>query len=266
MTGWYESTRAKWLAAKARGDFTQLDPLHDGDQRYYTAYRDREGRIFIDWHPTDRTSVREWGEDLASFASRPAAWDKVMRRVYMAYGPESEATHHIGYSRGGGFARFFGGRGEGSLQDRSLPAADGSTDYPSLSGSYADRSFHSALQIIEDFTERQYHSAAPWLEFGSRPGNIDAPVSLRDAQGNSHTFMAAHGAATSGGAFRPGASHSRGYRGNQTRSITEEHGDLNTYNRVFQFYTYHAEKRKILEEYCRGLCVSLCRIQNGTVG
>lgn len=261
MTGWYERTSSEW-----EDDFAPLTPLQSGDERYYRAYRDSQGHVYVNWLPTTPPGTsgyeREWAEDFTSLLHRPQQWTDVMRRVYNAYGPESSTVHHIGYSRGGGFARFFGGQGEGSLQDPSLPAATGAVDHPTSDW------FHQELAEWEDITGmRSYTSDAPWNEFGPRQMAYDPPVSQRDAQGNSHTFAAMpYGASTSAGAFRGGAGGAIGYRGNQTRSVTEEHGDLNTYNRVFQFYTYHSEKRKLLEEYCRGLAVSLCRIQNGTVG
>lgn len=269
MTGWYESTQKQW-----KRDYTRLPPLHDGDDRYYTAYRDSQGRIYIDWSGTAKPGKpgweREWGEDFTSLSRRPSTWTDVMRRVYNSYGPESSSVHHIGYSRGGAFARFFGGQGEGSLQDASMPAAVGSVEHKAESYFWdpTGAMFHQALQSFEDQAGmRRFTQESPWNEFGPRQMAYDPPVSQRDAQGNSHTFAAMpYGASTSAGAFRGGAGGAIGYRGNQTRSVTEEHGDLNTYNRVFQFYTYHAEKRKLLEEYCRGLAVSLCRIQNGTVG
>lgn len=55
------------------------------------------------------------------------------------------------------------------------------------------------------------------------------------------------------------------YPGGQTRRQTEEHGDLNVYNRMYQFYNYHADKDILIDEMCRGLILSLLRISGGTV-
>ena len=55
------------------------------------------------------------------------------------------------------------------------------------------------------------------------------------------------------------------YPGGQTRRQTEEHGDLNVYNRMYQFYNYHADKDILIDEMCRGLVLSLLRISGGSV-
>lgn len=55
------------------------------------------------------------------------------------------------------------------------------------------------------------------------------------------------------------------YPGGQTRRQTEEHGDLNVYNRMYQFYNYHADKDILIDEMCRGLILSLLRISGGSV-
>jgi hypothetical protein len=55
------------------------------------------------------------------------------------------------------------------------------------------------------------------------------------------------------------------YPGGQTRRQTEEHGDLNVYNRMYQFYNYHADKDILIDEMCRGLILSLLRISGGAV-
>jgi len=55
------------------------------------------------------------------------------------------------------------------------------------------------------------------------------------------------------------------YPGGQTRRQTEDHGDLNVYNRMYQFYNYHADKDILIDEMCRGLILSLLRISGGSV-
>ena len=62
-----------------------------------------------------------------------------------------------------------------------------------------------------------------------------------------------------------GAGRASTYQKGQSHRRTEEHGDLNTYNRVFQFYNYHADKDILLDEMCRGLVLSVLRIAGGTV-
>jgi len=62
-----------------------------------------------------------------------------------------------------------------------------------------------------------------------------------------------------------GAGRASTYQKGQSHRRTEEHGDLNTYNRVFQFYNYHADKDVLLDEMCRGLVLSVLRIAGGTV-
>ena len=42
------------------------------------------------------------------------------------------------------------------------------------------------------------------------------------------------------------------YPGGQTRRQIEEHGDLNVYNRMYQFYNYHADKDILIDEMCLG--------------
>ena len=84
-----------------------------------------------------------------------------------------------------------------------------------------------------------------------------------------HSFLGAQSmpfaTASDGGRFGGGARFKSGYPANQSRRKTEEFGDLNAHNRVFQFYNYHGEKKQMLDEYCRGLILSLLRIQKGTV-
>ena len=62
-----------------------------------------------------------------------------------------------------------------------------------------------------------------------------------------------------------GAGRATTYQAGKSHRRTEEHGDLNTYNRVFQFYNYHADKDVLLDEMCRGLILSVLRIAGGTV-
>jgi len=84
-----------------------------------------------------------------------------------------------------------------------------------------------------------------------------------------HSFLGAQsmpfGNASYGGRLGGRSGFKSGYPANQSRRQTEEFGDLNAHNRVFQFYNYHGEKKQMLDEYCRGLILSLLRIQKGTV-
>ena len=70
--------------------------------------------------------------------------------------------------------------------------------------------------------------------------------------------------ATNGGIRAFGGGKPSNYSRGQTHRQTEEHGDLNTYNRVYQFYNYHADKDILLDEMCRGLVLSSLRIAGGT--
>lgn len=84
-----------------------------------------------------------------------------------------------------------------------------------------------------------------------------------------HSFSTAQsmpfGNASYGGRLGGASKFRSGYPANQSRRHTEEFGDLNGHNRIFQFYNYHGEKKQMLDEYCRGLVLSLLRIQKGTV-
>ena len=100
----------------------------------YKVYSDGTD-IYINWLGTTLYGQRnlyasEWGEDfLALHRMLPRRWMRIIRDVYNKYGNERNGVYHIGYSRGGGIAAFFGGAGYGSMVTKGLKIKKGARLY-----------------------------------------------------------------------------------------------------------------------------------------
>ena len=100
----------------------------------YEVYTDGN-YIFINWLGTTLGGQRnmyasEWGEDyLALHRMLPRRWLRHIANVYHKYGNERNGVLHIGYSRGGGIAAFFGGAGYGAMVVKGLKIKKGARLY-----------------------------------------------------------------------------------------------------------------------------------------
>lgn len=117
----------------------------------YEVYTDGR-RFFINWLGTTvpaftKRAAREWAEDIMAWSKVPRAWKRQLKHVYHAYGNESSTTQHIGYSRGGGFAAFFGGTGYGALTVKGLKVKKGAKLVPVK----ASDPVHFALGILDPY-------------------------------------------------------------------------------------------------------------------
>lgn len=98
----------------------------------YEVYLTKNGEHYIiNWKGTVRPNMSlqaavEWAEDAqAVFEGIPEEWYQQMKSVYERYGNDSSRVTHIGFSRGGGIAAFFGGISYGGLLTPSLKVKDG---------------------------------------------------------------------------------------------------------------------------------------------
>ncbi len=262
--------------ADPNGGYTRIDD----DSPYYDVYRGPDGQIYIDWtgtpnayNPSNWTRGsfwHQWSEDAqALWGNMPRDWQDAINHVRDTYGPESSTVHHIGYSRGGAFAEMFGGTGYGAMTNPAMPIAPGAPDEA------GEDWIHNWLH--------NHHGAAPFTPNPSQagipmatpttPGQIAVPHNVIEMFGNDnngHSLITAHvgmpsGNSTYGGSLSGRTRFRSSYPANQTRRQTEQFGDLNAHNRVYQFYNYHGEKKQMLNEYCRGLVLSMVRIQKGVV-
>ena len=118
----------------------------------YEVYSDGV-RFFINWIGTtlpkfSTQAAREWGEDFIAFKGfTPKAWIRRIEDIYHRYGNESSRVQHIGYSRGGGIAVFFGGTGYGALTVPGLKVKKGAK----LIAVKANDPVHFALGIIDPY-------------------------------------------------------------------------------------------------------------------
>ena len=106
--------------------------------QYYEVWQLNDG-VVINWFPTGYPDaypkakgrhVREFGEDLLAARWLPEAWYRRIREVWRRYGNESETVRHVGFSRGGGIAAFFGGTAWGAYLVPGLPVHKGATFLP----------------------------------------------------------------------------------------------------------------------------------------
>ena len=98
------------------------------------------GMIVINWFPTGYPDKmpqfrkgrhwREFGEDLVATMMLPGAWYRRIRQVWQDFGNESAFVKHIGFSRGGGIAAFFGGTAYGAFLVPGLPVHKDATFMP----------------------------------------------------------------------------------------------------------------------------------------
>lgn len=138
----------------------------------YEVYSDGD-RVFINWLGTtvpafSKRAAREWAEDVMAWSKLPKAWVKHLRHVYMTYGNESSKVQHIGYSRGGGLAAFFGGTGYGALTVKGLKVKKGAKLVPVK----ANDPVHFALGILDPYGRypgfKNIHKDPAYAMFGPR--------------------------------------------------------------------------------------------------
>lgn len=261
--------------ADPNGGYTRIE-----QNPYYDAYRGPDGQIYIDWtgtpnaaHPSNwfRSFFwQQWAEDAqALWGNMPRDWQDVIDHVRDTYGPESSTVHHIGYSRGGAFAEMFGGTGYGAMTNPALPIGPGAHDE---TGEDFIHNWLHGMHGIGPFTPNPSQAGIP-MATPTTPGQIPVPDNVIEMFGNDnngHSLITAQAGMPFGNSTYAGSLSGRSrfrssYPANQTRRQTEQFGDLNAYNRVYQFYNYHGEKKQMLNEYCRGLVLSMVRIQKGVV-
>lgn len=254
---------------------------HIESSPYYDVYRGPDGQIYVDWTGTPdagdpsnwfRSSFwHQWAEDGAALlgGAMPRDWQNAIDHIRDTYGPESGTVHHIGYSRGGAFAEMFGGTGYGAMTNPAMPIAPGAHDEA------GEDWIHNWLHNhhgTAPFTPSPNQAGIP-MATPTTPGQIPVPHNVIEMFGNDnngHSLITAQagmpfGNSTYGGSLSGRSRFRSSYPANQTRRQTEQFGDLNAHNRVYQFYNYHGEKKQMLNEYCRGLVLSMVRIQKGVV-
>ena len=254
---------------------------HIESSPYYDVYRGPDGQIYVDWTGTPdagdpsnwfRSSFwQQWAEDGAALlgGAMPRDWQNAIDHIRDTYGPESGTVHHIGYSRGGAFAEMFGGTGYGAMTNPAMPIAPGAHDEA------GEDWIHNWLHNhhgTAPFTPNPSQAGIP-MPTPTTPGQIPVPHNVIEMFGNDnngHSLITAQAGMPFGNSTYAGSLSGRSrfrssYPANQTRRQTEQFGDLNAHNRVYQFYNYHGEKKQMLNEYCRGLVLSMVRIQKGVV-
>lgn len=273
MTG-YTSQADYW-----RNNYDPIDSTP-----YCNVYRGPDGQIYIDWTPTDAPSWAsrgQWSDDFSALTGHmPQSWSDAIQHIANTYGPESSTVHHIGYSRGGAFAEMFGGTGYGAMTNPAMPVAPGAHDEaPNEPTHWWDpldmvhNLLHASHGHFDPFTPNPSQAGIPDQTPTTPVGPMIPPANVIEMFGhddNGHSLIAAHPAMPFGASSYAGSLSGRSrfrssYPANQTRRKTEQFGDLNAYNRVYQFYNYHGEKKQMLEEYCRSLVLSMVRIQKGVV-
>lgn len=136
----------------------------------YEVYTDGHA-FFINWFGTTLAGRRdlyasELGEDfLALHRMLPKRWLRAISNVYHKYGNERNGVLHIGYSRGGGIAAFFGGAGYGSMVVKGLKIKKGARIYQ-----VAPRdTIHYSLYPYARYAKRTNSSQNPAFDmFGPR--------------------------------------------------------------------------------------------------
>ena len=276
------STYSDWHNLVRGSGYTQIDSTPFCD-----VFRGPDGQIYVDWSGTTAPyagsawsslrafadMARQWVEDFEAMdGDMPRRFQDAIRYIEQHYGPESSTVHHFGYSRGGAFAQMFGGRGYGSMTNPAMPQAPGSEDNPGED--WIHNLIHNWPHVPGGpFTPNPSQAGIPNQTPTTPVGPLMPPSNVIEMFGHDddgHSLIAAHPAMPFGASSYAGSLSGRSrfrssYPANQTRRKTEQFGDLNAYNRVYQFYNYHGEKKQMLEEYCRGLVLSLVRIQKGVV-
>jgi hypothetical protein len=109
--------------------------------------------FFINWLGTTlagqrKLYAREWGEDyLALHRMIPDAWIRRIAHIYHRYGNDRNGVTHVGYSRGGGIAAFFGGAGYGAMTVKGLKIKKGARLYQVAPGDF----IHYGLGIFDPY-------------------------------------------------------------------------------------------------------------------
>jgi hypothetical protein len=156
----YRQIVSRWFA-----EYTLLESTY-----LYEVYTDGS-QIFINWLGTTLAGQRnmyasEWGEDyLALHRMVPKRWLRHIRNVYNRYGNERNGVYHIGYSRGGGIAAFFGGAGFGSMVVKGLKIKKGARLYQVEPG---DAIHYSLYPYARYSMATNSHTNPAYQKFGPR--------------------------------------------------------------------------------------------------
>ena len=224
----------------------------------------------------------EGGADFATIFSRFESSTHFWQEVRSAIGAGTEISNEAG--------RWIDGMHE--LMDGPFtPAAERSIYQKFASGPwgqlarairpYAARAAGAAAAIHEgveglehmfgDHPTTPGNTQPPYNPTPTTPGGIvpDNVIEMFGHNSNGHSLLPAQSMgfrdSQYGGALSGRSRFRSSYPANQTRRQTEQFGDLNGHSRIYQFYNYHGEKKQMLDEYARGLVLSLVRIQKGVV-
>jgi hypothetical protein len=234
--------------------------------RLYEVWR-KGKHTYVEWTPTpqpgfNRKSLRAWGEDIAAFSGiRPHAYANAISHIKSTYGMESKYVHHVGYSRGGAFARELGGTGYGTFNMRTETQARGSTGHKVDGADFV----HNRLVTAGNFLTRgylkrkEYAPSSESAQGDNKRPRVDSLIPARPARDMSS------GDAKYGGRFSRRVR--RAPRGSAfcTRRLVQEYGSINATNIVYHVYPHHANREHVLNEFCRSLVVKLVHTMKGTV-
>jgi hypothetical protein len=234
--------------------------------RLYEVWR-KGKHTYVEWTPTpepgfNRKSLRAWGEDIAAFSGvRPHAYGSAISHIRSTYGMESKYVHHVGYSRGGAFARELGGTGYGTFNMRTETQARGSSGHRVSGADFV----HNRIVPLTNFLSRGYlkrKEYAPSSESAqgsnkrTRAGSLSSARPARDMSS---------GDAKYGGRFRRRVRRSPTSHPLCTRRLVQDYGSLNATNIIYQLYSHHADRDVLLNEFCRSLVVKLVHTMKGTI-
>jgi len=221
----------------------------------------------VEWTPTpepgfNRKSLRAWGEDLAAYSGvRPHSYASAISHIKSTYGMESKYVHHVGYSRGGAFARELGGTGYGTFNMRTETQARGSSGHRVPGADF----IHNRVVPVTNLLSRGFLKRKEYAQ-GSKSAQGDAKqrriTSLSTARAARDMSS---GDAKYGGRFRRRVRRAPASHPMCTRRLVQDYGSLNATNIIYHLYSHHADRDVLLNEFCRSLIVKLVHTMKGTI-
>ena len=257
-----------------------MDPVSDGVLGAWAIAELEGGADFASVFRSFTSSSHFWREISSAVAEDAGIWNEISStgrqwidgmHEFMD-GPGPAATERSMYEKFAAVDRATWGSIRRSISPYLQDAAN------LLGGIGAGEAIHHGVQGLEHMfgghPTTPGNTQPPYNPTPTTPGQIPIPtpdniIEMFGHNSNGHSLLPAQSMgfrdSDYGGALSGKSRFRSSYPANQTRRQTEQFGDLNGHNRIYQFYNYHGEKKQMLEEYARGLVLSMVRIQKGVI-